>query len=168
VAPADAAVRAELAGVRRGTPTCRPGWTAGSRSTSRASTAPTPSSATCCGLTEAELHFLRGERRLARIATVAADGMPHVTPVGWRLDPDADSVVVTGREFAATKKYRDVAATGRAAIVIDDVAPPWQPRGVEIRGRAEAIADPEPHIRIRPTRIVSWGLQSKRSARSVG
>jgi pyridoxamine 5'-phosphate oxidase family protein len=50
-----------------------------------------------------------------------------------------------------------VARTGRAAIVIDDVRPPWRPRGVEVRGRAEAIVEP-PMIRIHAERIVSWGL----------
>jgi pyridoxamine 5'-phosphate oxidase family protein len=78
---------------------------------------------------------------------------------------------VTGHQFAATKKFRDVARTGRAAIVVDDVLAPWQPRGVEIRGHAEAISDPEPAIRIRPRRIVGWGLDDpgfgRRHARSV-
>jgi pyridoxamine 5'-phosphate oxidase family protein len=108
--------------------------------------------------TDAELKFLRGERRLARIATVGPDGMPHVTPVGWSLDRDGEIVEVSGHDFAATKKFRDVARTGRAAIVIDEVLPPWKPRGVEIRGRAEALIEPAPRIRIHPTRIVSWGL----------
>jgi pyridoxamine 5'-phosphate oxidase family protein len=120
--------------------------------------------------TDAELAFLRGERRLARIATVGPDGMPHVTPVGWALGRDADTVEITGHNFAATKKFRDVARTGRAAIVIDEVLPPWQPRGVEVRGRAEAVEEPEPRIRIHPTRIVSWGLDDTgrgRSARDV-
>lgn len=117
--------------------------------------------------TAAELNYLTGERRLARIATVGSDGMPHIAPVGWHLDPDTDAVVVTGHDFAATKKFRDVAATGRAAIVIDDVLPPWRPRGVEIRGRAEAVEGPEPHIRITPVRIVSWGLEAERRARTV-
>ncbi len=117
--------------------------------------------------TEAELRYLHEERRLGRLATVGVDGMPHIAPVGWRLDPDADTLVITGRDFAATKKFRDVATTGRAAIVIDDVLAPWQPRGVEIRGRAQAINTPEPHIRIRPTRIVSWGLETGRSSRNI-
>jgi pyridoxamine 5'-phosphate oxidase family protein len=119
--------------------------------------------------TDAELAFLRGERRLARIATVGPDGMPHVTPVGWALDSDAKVVEITGRDFAATKKFRDVARTGRAAIVIDEVLPPWRPRGVEVRGHAEAVEEPDPRIRIHPTRIVSWGLGENggRTARSV-
>lgn len=108
--------------------------------------------------TKPELDYLLSERRLARVATVGPDGTPHVTPVGWRLDPDDEVVEVSGREFASTKKFRDVAATGTAAIVIDDVLPPWQPRGVTIRGRAEAVPGDNPHIRIHPDRVVSWGL----------
>lgn len=119
--------------------------------------------------TEAELGYLRGERRLGRLATVGPDGTPHVAPVGWNLGPDGDVVEITGRDFAATKKFRDVARTNRAAIVVDDVLPPWQPRGVEVRGRAEAIDGPEPRIRIHPERVVSWGLQGTRdrTARTV-
>ncbi len=110
--------------------------------------------------TDAELAYLRGERRLARLATVGPDGTPHVTPVGmWSVDPDSGIVEVTGHGFAATKKFRDVARTGRAAIVVDDVLPPFRPRGVEIRGRAEVIGDPEPAIRIYPERIIGWGLE---------
>ena len=112
--------------------------------------------------TPEELAYLQGERRLARIATVGRDGTPHVVPVGWAYNTDLDTVDVTGHDFTATKKYRDVALTGRAAIVIDDVLPPWQPRGIEVRGRAEALSQPQAMIRIHPERIVSWGLQPAR------
>ncbi|CAN5159211.1 PPOX class F420-dependent oxidoreductase [soil metagenome] len=119
--------------------------------------------------TESELRFLQGERRLGRIATVGPDQTPHVTPVGWSLDRDATVVEVGGHDLGTTKKFRDVSRTSRAAIVIDDLASvdPWRPRGVEVRGRAEAIKTPEPVIRIHPERIVSWGLDGERSARTV-
>lgn len=119
--------------------------------------------------TAEELDYLQGERRLARVATVGPEGMPHVAPVGWRLGENGDVVEVTGRNFAATKKFRDVARTRCAAIVIDDVLPPWSPRGVEVRGRAEAIEEPEALIRIHPQRVVSWGLgpEGRQHARNV-
>jgi pyridoxamine 5'-phosphate oxidase family protein len=118
--------------------------------------------------TEAELAYLQGERRLAHVATVGKDGTPHVTPVGmWSVDPDSGVVEVTGHSFAATKKFRDVARGGRAAIVVDDVLPPWRPRGVEVRGHAEAVDGPQPSIRIRPTRIVTWGLDDTGGARNA-
>jgi pyridoxamine 5'-phosphate oxidase family protein len=119
---------------------------------------------------ETELQYLTGGRQLGRIATVGADGTPHVVPVGWIYNAASETIDVGGRELEATKKFRDVARTGRASIVIDDLesTDPWRPRGVEVRGRGEAIELPTPLIRIHPERIVSWGLGQARSARSVG
>src|ERR1700730_945647 len=108
--------------------------------------------------TEAELHYLLSERHLARVATVGSDGTPHITPVGFSDNAELDSIDIGGRDNGATKKYRDVLRTGRAAVVIDDVLPPWQPRGVEVRGRAEAIGGTAPVIRVYSERILSWGV----------
>lgn len=120
--------------------------------------------------TDRELDYLHGDRRLGRIATVGRDGTPHVVPVGWSHNQELDTIDVGGRDFAETKKFRDVARHGRAAIVIDDLAStdPWRPRAIEVRGRAEAITAPQPLIRIHPERIVSWGLEPQRLARTVG
>jgi len=101
---------------------------------------------------------MTGERRLARVATVGTDGTPHVVPVGWSYNGELDTIDVGGRDNGATKKFRDVKRSGRAAIVIDDVLPPWQPRGIEVRGRAEAIEAEQPLIRLHPDRVRSWGL----------
>ena len=119
--------------------------------------------------TEAELQYLTGGRQLGRIATVGADGTPHVVPVGWIYNAARDTIDVGGHELEHTKKFRDVARTGRAAIVIDDLesVDPWRPRGIEMRGRADAITLPTPLIQIHPERIVSWGLGQNRSARTV-
>jgi pyridoxamine 5'-phosphate oxidase family protein len=119
--------------------------------------------------TEPELRYLTGGRQLGRIATVGADGTPHVVPVGWIYNAAREAIEVGGIDLDQTKKFRDIVRTGRAAIVIDDLASvdPWRPRGIEVRGRAEAIALPTPLIRIHPERIVSWGLEHGRSARNV-
>lgn len=106
-----------------------------------------------------ELKFLRQVRLLGRLATVGRDGTPHVVPVGWSYNAATDTVEVSGRDFASTQKYRDVARNGRAAIVIDEVVEPWQPRGIEVRGSAEAVSGPEARIRIHPDRVRSWGLE---------
>jgi pyridoxamine 5'-phosphate oxidase family protein len=112
-------------------------------------------------LGDAELAYLTAERRLARLATVGADGTPHVVPVGFAYEPDSGTIDVGGHDLANSRKYKDVARTGRAAIVIDDLASadPWRPRGVEIRGRAEVITQPRPLIRIYPDRVRSWGVE---------
>jgi pyridoxamine 5'-phosphate oxidase family protein len=119
--------------------------------------------------TEAELRYLTGGQQLGRIATVGADGTPHVVPVAWIYNAARDTIDVGGHGLEESKKFRDVARTGRAAIVIDDLAStdPWHPRAVEVRGRAEAIALPTPLIRVHPERIVSWVLEQGRSARTV-
>lgn len=119
-----------------------------------------------------ELEYLLEERRLGRIATAGKDGTPHIAPVGFSYNPDYDSIDVGGHSLERTKKFRDVSRTGKAAIVIDDVLPPWRPRGIEVRGRAEVVRGPRPLIRIFPARIVSWGIESQamgeRNARTVG
>lgn len=118
--------------------------------------------------TPAEIAYLTGERRLARIATVGADGMPHVVPSGFAYNAEMDTIDLGGIRLEETKKYRDVGRRGLAAVVIDDVLPPWRPRGIEVRARAEAL---DGLIRLHPRRIVSWGLDNDefgiRSARTV-
>jgi pyridoxamine 5'-phosphate oxidase family protein len=113
--------------------------------------------------TGGELRYLRGERRLARIATVGRDGTPHVVPVGWRYNPELDTIDSGGLDLTNTKKYRDVRRSGRAAIVVDDIVSvdPWRVRGLEVRGRAEVVDKPRPLIRIHPGRIVSWGIDDE-------
>jgi pyridoxamine 5'-phosphate oxidase family protein len=128
--------------------------------------------------TPAELEYLGGQR-LGRLATVNRAGEPHVVPVAFRYNPDQDSIDIGGFRIAQTRKYRDVARSGRAAFVVDDVLPPWQPRMVEIRGRATVVPQggreinpqfaPE-IIRISPTRIVAFGVDGQAGAlgRDVG
>ena len=117
----------------------------------------------------AEIVYLAGGRQLGRIATVGADGTPHVVPVAFIYNAARDTIDIGGHELEETKKFRDVRRSGRAAIVVDDLAgtEPWHPRGIEVRGRGEAIAMPTPLIRNHPERIVSWGLEAGRHARTV-
>ena len=110
---------------------------------------------------ETELRFLiSGHRSLGRIATVGRDGTPHVVPSGWTYNETLGTLDVTGRNVEATKKFRDVVCTGRAAIVIDGVADGegWSPWAIEIAGHAEAVPGPPALIRIHPGRVRSWGL----------
>jgi pyridoxamine 5'-phosphate oxidase family protein len=124
----------------------------------------------------AEIDYL-GSQRLGRLATVGKDGVPHVVPVAFRYNPDAETIDIGGHDFAKRKKFRDVKRTGVAALVVDDVLPPWQPRAVEVRGEASTLETggkaimegfDDPIIRITPRRIVSWGLEDGFQARSVG
>jgi len=126
---------------------------------------------------DSELEYLAGQR-LGRIATVGSDGQPHVVPTSFRYNPEHDAIDVGGMRMSRTKKVRDVHRSGRAAIVVDDVLPPWQPRMIEIRGTAAVIPEggkvfgdgwEDTIVRIYPTRIISFGIDSgeSASARSV-
>lgn len=118
--------------------------------------------------TPAELEYLRSQP-LGRLATVDAGGVPQVNPVGFRVTSSGD-VVIGGLALAKTRKYRNVTATGRAALVIDDLVSrdPWTVRGIEIRGRAEvATADRPPvpgatHdvIVLHPDTVFTWGVEA--------
>ena len=118
--------------------------------------------------TQVEIEYLQSQR-LGRLATVDEKGDPHVVPVGFRYNPEHDSIDIGGYNMALSKKYRDAVRHGRAAFVVDDVRPPWKPRMLEVRGAIEglpeggkAIAEnlPPEILRITPTRIISFGLNS--------
>ncbi len=131
--------------------------------------------------TPAEIAYLRSQM-LGRLATVGPGKQPHVVPVAFRYNPALDTLDIGGHDFAARKKFRDVRANPKVAFVVDDVPSvnPWKARGIEIRGEAEILEtggeqlmrgfDPQ-MFRIRPARIVSWGIDPEgfsRTARSVG
>src|SRR3954453_5506991 len=54
--------------------------------------------------TAAELAYLAGGRQLGRLATVGADGTPHVVPVAWIYNAARDTLDITGYELERTKK----------------------------------------------------------------
>ena len=116
--------------------------------------------------TAPEREYLRSQR-LGRLATVDADGQPQNNPVAYKVNDDG-TVDIGGWSMGATRKYRNVQAHDRVALVVDDIVStdPWTVRGVEIRGTAEALVDAEPPlpgmsgdiIRVHPGRIIAWGV----------
>ena len=136
--------------------------------------------------TDAEIEFLNGQQ-LGRLATVGADGMPHVVPVAVFYDPEAEALVIGANAqfgetaMTTTKKFRDAQRRLKVAIMIDDPSP----RILEIRGHAETHLDgggdvgtrlgapfqfSQAWIRVRPRRIVALGVnggQFEVSARDV-
>ncbi|MBG0829189.1 PPOX class F420-dependent oxidoreductase [Planomonospora sp. ID67723] len=117
--------------------------------------------------TQAELDYLAGQR-LGRLATASPGGALQNSPTGFRYNPGTGTIDIYGRALGATKKFRNIRTNGRVAFVVDDLAStdPWRVRGVEVRGTAEALEDQDPPapylsrevIRIRPERIISWGV----------
>ena len=123
-------------------------------------------------LTAAEITYLQSQR-MARIATVGSNGQPHVVPVAFRYNPETETIDIGGHDgFAKRKKWRDVQSNPKVAVVIDDIVSvnPWKVRGIEIRGEAEMLMtggqsivpgfDPE-MFRIKPERVISWGINPK-------
>ncbi|ANN15209.1 pyridoxamine 5'-phosphate oxidase [Amycolatopsis orientalis] len=116
---------------------------------------------------EAELDFL-ATQPLGRLATAQPNGTLQVSPVGYAYNPETRTIDITGYELAKSKKFRNVAANGQAAFVVDDMPSQDPPRirCLEIRGRAEALTGAgtaDGHfdgavIRIHPSRIISLGV----------
>ena len=87
-------------------------------------------------------------------------------PLGLTYNPEHDTIDIGGRNFAATRKFRNVRAHPAVGFVVDDVLPAWQPRAVQVRGTAQALEqatwpDGRPReaiIRITPTQVLSCGL----------
>jgi pyridoxamine 5'-phosphate oxidase family protein len=123
--------------------------------------------------TPEEIEYLK-ENKLGRLSTADAERQPHMIPVTYFFNEEEDTIDVGGLNFGAGKKWRDVQQNPKVAFLVDDViGPPRRARAVEIRGNAElhetggeTINPRFPNfapqfIRIRSTRIVSWGLEEE-------
>ncbi|MEV7550062.1 PPOX class F420-dependent oxidoreductase [Amycolatopsis sp. NPDC089917] len=116
---------------------------------------------------EAELDYL-ATQGLGRLATARPDGTLQVSPVGYAYNVETRTIDITGYGLAKSKKFRNIAANGQAAFVVDDMPSQDPPRirCLEIRGRAEALTGactPDGPfdgavIRIHPSRIISLGI----------
>ena len=126
--------------------------------------------------TPAEIAYLQ-RQGLARIATVGRNGQPHVVPVAFRYNAEHDSIDIGGmRGFARTKKVRDAQANPLVAVIVDEWQGPGRSPAIEIRGEAEVLHSNGERIhkgfdsvmiRIRPRRIISWGIEEARFARNA-
>jgi pyridoxamine 5'-phosphate oxidase family protein len=124
--------------------------------------------------TDRELAYLAAQR-LGRMATVHPDGTPQVNPVSVYYNAALRCLDIGGRAMASSRKFRNVRANARVAVVIDDIASvqPLQVRCLEIRGQGQALTDPDDSaatvpgaiIRIHPRRIISWGIDPLGSGR---
>ncbi|MCW2528225.1 MAG: pyridoxamine 5-phosphate oxidase-related FMN-binding [Pseudonocardiales bacterium] len=135
-------------------------------------------------MTPAEIDAFLAAERTCRLATVRADGSPHVSPL-WFVWCD-QSLWITS--IVKSQRWTDVQREPRVSAVIDGGVTFAELRGVEINGRAEVVGDVprttqrvgelvEPEhlmarkyndrddyvpdgrhawLRIRPTKIVSW------------
>jgi pyridoxamine 5'-phosphate oxidase family protein len=126
--------------------------------------------------TDGEIAYM-ADQRLGRLATQQPNGTLQASPVGFGYNPELETIDIGGMNMAASQKFRNVTANGRVAFVVDDIASvqPWVVRCLEIRGDAEAIAEPTDSasptrgaiIRIHPKRIISWGLDPDGEGRGM-
>jgi pyridoxamine 5'-phosphate oxidase family protein len=71
---------------------------------------------------DAEISYMKTQR-LGRLATVGADGQPHVVPVSFHHNQKEDAIEIGGHSgFAKRMKYGDVVHNPRVAFVIDAVS----------------------------------------------
>ena len=71
-----------------------------------------------------------------KLATVRADGRPHLAPVWYDVDDDGTLVFNTG---ASTVKGRNLQRDSRASLCVDDERPPFS--FVVVEGMAELSDD---------------------------
>lgn len=123
-----------------------------------------------------ELEYLAAPGRLGRLATVDGKGAPQNNAVGHRFNAQTGTIDIYGHNLGASRKFQNLAANDRVALIIDDVKSlqPWQVRGIEIRGRAEALTEQHTPqglsaeiIRIHPELIFSWGVDPDAEHRRV-
>ena len=81
--------------------------------------------------------FLLEEPRTGKVATVRADGRPHVAPV-W-FDLDEDSIIFT--TWHTTVKAVNMRRDSRVCFCVDDENPPYA--YAQIEGTAVMTAEPE-------------------------
>jgi PPOX class probable F420-dependent enzyme len=84
--------------------------------------------------TDRQIRFIR-RPRILRLATINADGTPHVAPVWYRFE-DGQFLILTD---AGSQKHRNIERDPRVTLCIDDETPPYHT--VLVRGGA-AVAKP--------------------------
>ncbi|MEU6388165.1 pyridoxamine 5'-phosphate oxidase family protein [Streptomyces sp. NPDC046939] len=88
-------------------------------------------------MTPQELETFLTERRTCRVATVSADGAPHVSPL-WFV---WDGTSLWLYSLTRSRRWADLRADGRVAVVVDAGEEYGELRGVELSGRVEFIGE---------------------------
>lgn len=111
-----------------------------------------------------------GEQRHGVLATITASGSPQVKPVGFRYDPQRETIDISGYDMERSAKFRNVGVNPRVAFTVHDVpdsdAGAQGVRFIEIRGIGEQVRLDDPAdaglsswiIRIHPRQLVSYNV----------
>ena len=85
---------------------------------------------------DVEIAYLQS-KTMGRLATIGADGRPHLVPLTYRFNADKDAIDIGGIDFANSKKWRDIQGNRYVAFLVDDASATGA-HAIEIRGNAEA------------------------------
>ncbi len=88
--------------------------------------------------------------RVGHVATTGSDGAPHVMPVCYAVDDEALYFAADAkpkrRPAREMTRLRNIRATGRAALVVDDYDEDWTRLAwVLVRGTATIVEEPAAH-----------------------
>jgi PPOX class probable F420-dependent enzyme len=145
-------------------------------------------------LDEEPVSSLLDSRLIATLATLNADGTPHVVPM-WFLWEGQRVLIPTSQR---TRKLKNLERDPRATVMLDDSRGGFDLRGVTLVGRAEIVRGPEAlelnhrihlkyvterglgldpvgrylatddvTIRFEPTRASSWDLRNTEQGRAL-
>jgi PPOX class probable F420-dependent enzyme len=92
-----------------------------------------------------QLRRLVESARVARLATVGADGQPHLVPVCFALLDDTaySAVDHKPKRTARLRRLTNIEATGRACLLVDHYAEEWETLWwVRLDGLGRVVADP--------------------------
>ena len=81
--------------------------------------------------------------RVGRLATVTAQGAPHLAPVVFALVGDIAYTAVDGKPNTtmALRRLANIAATGRASLLVDEYGEDWSGLWwVRVDGSAQVLA----------------------------
>ena len=88
-------------------------------------------------MSDEERDAFLSEERTCRVATVGADGAPHVTPLWFAWDGSALWLT----SIVRSQRWTDIERDGRISVVVDAGDDFMELRGVEIQGRAEPVGE---------------------------
>jgi PPOX class probable F420-dependent enzyme len=95
-------------------------------------------------VTPAEARARFEKAPVARLATVGADGAPHLVPVTFALDGDAIVTAVDGKPKRGTplRRFENVSANPRVSLLVDAYDADWTRLWwARADGRASIVAD---------------------------
>jgi len=140
-------------------------------------------------VTSAQRDFLRASR-VARLATVGADGRPHVMPVVFALDGNEVVVPLDAKpkrvDPRRLRRVRNVEETGRACLLVDRWSEDWSQLAWLMLECRAAVTEVSPReldllrarypqyarvavagiIRLAPDHVVGWAAQGSGGSRT--